>query len=167
MSEQRRKVSVGSWVITYVVLYGVYLVFVSTLTTPELLAGIVAAAVATIASGVFGTVGVVQFRPTLRDLLQIWRVPYYAVMDTAKVLGSLARQLFTRRGADSLVRAVPFEVGGADDAAAARRALAVTYTTLTPNFIVLGIAHKQALLLFHQIQDDEVPQLTINLGARP
>lgn len=60
---------------------------------------------------------------------------------------ALGKQLFTKKGADSLIRAVPFEVGDDDAHSAARRALAVTYTTLTPNFVVLGIAHKQALLL--------------------
>jgi hypothetical protein len=167
MSEQRRKISFWSWLITYVVLYGVYLLFVSTLTKPELVAGIIMAAIATVATGVFGTVGVVHFKPSPRALLQVWRVPYYAVIDTVWVLGALGRQLFTRHGADSLLRAVPFEVGGPDDGAAARRALAVTYTTLTPNFVVLGIAHKQALLLYHQVKQDPVPRMTINLGARP
>lgn len=167
MAEERRKVSWVSWLITYVVLYGVYLLFVSTLTKPELIAGIAVALIATVATGVFETVGVVHFKPSFRDLLQIWRVPYYAVMDALLVLGALGRQLVTRRGADSLLRAVPFDVGGPDDGSAARRALAVTYTTLTPNFIVLGIAHKQALLLYHQIQPDDVPQMTINLGAEP
>lgn len=167
MSEQRRKVSWLSWLLTYVVLYGVYLLFASTLTTPELVAGAVVAVIATGATVVFGTVGVVHFKPSPRDLLQVWRVPYYAVIDTIQVVGALAKQLFTRRGADSLLRAVPFDVGAADEGAAARRALAVTYTTLTPNFIVLGIAHEQALLLYHEITDAEVPQMTINLGARP
>lgn len=167
MSEQRRKVSLWSWLITYVVLYGVYLLFVSTLTKPELLAGIVMAAIATVASGAFGTVGVVHFRPTLRQLLEAWRLPYYAVQGTWELSKAFAKQLFTKRGAESLIRAVPYEVGDDGAHAAAQRALAVTYTTLTPNFVVLGIAHKQQLLLYHQVLAGEVLQMTINLGARP
>lgn len=167
MSEQRRNVSWLSWIVTYVALYGVYLLFVSTLTKPELVAGIVMAFVATLAAGVFGTVGVVHFRPALGQLLQIWRVPGNAVMDTVLVFKALGKQLFTRSGAGGQVRAVPFDVGGPDDGNAARRALAVTYTTLTPNQVVLGIAHKQALLIYHQLEGAEVPQITVNLGAQP
>jgi multisubunit Na+/H+ antiporter MnhE subunit len=167
MAEERRKVSWLSWLITYVVLYGVYLLFVSTLTKVELIAGIATALIATIASGVFGTVGVVHFKPTLRELLEAWRLPYYAFQGTWELFNAFAKQLFTKQGADSLVRAVPYEVGGDDAQSAGRRALAVTYTTLTPNFVVFGIAHKQQLLIYHQVLAGEVLQMTINLGAEP
>lgn len=160
-----------SWIagaITFAGLYGIYLLFVSTLTKPELWAGLIAAAIATLASGVFGTIGLVRFKPTFRELLEAWRIPYYAVQGSWELFKALGNQLFTERGAESLIRAVPFAVGENDDPhAAARRALAVTYTTLTPNFVVLGIAHKQALMLYHQVLPGEVLQMTINLGARP
>ncbi|HSU68704.1 MAG TPA: hypothetical protein VLJ39_17620 [Tepidisphaeraceae bacterium] len=164
---QRRNVSWWQWAVTYVVLYGVYLLFVSTLTKPELFAGLACALVATVASGAFGTIGIVHFRPKLRELLEAWRLPYYAVQGTWELLKALAQQLFTKRGADSLIRAVRFAVGDDDAHSAARRALAVTYTTLTPNFVILGIAHKQSLLLYHQVLAGEVLQMTINLGAEP
>jgi hypothetical protein len=48
-----------------------------------------------------------------------------------------------------------------------RRVLAVGYTTLTPNFVVLGIARKQGLLLYHQVLAGEVLEMTRKLGARP
>lgn len=167
MSEQRRKVSWLAWLSTYVALYGVYLLFVSTLTKPELIAGIATALLATIASGVFGAVGIVHFTPTLRQLLEAWRLPYYAVQGSWELAKAFAKQLFTKQGAESLVRAVQYEVGDDGPHAAARRALAVTYTTLTPNFVVLGIAHQQQLLLYHQVLAGDVLQMTINLGARP
>src|SRR5690242_5225859 len=100
MSEQRRKVSWLAWLITYVVLYGVYLLFVSTLTKPELIAGITTALIATIASGVFGTVGIVHFRPTLGQLLEAWRLPYYAVQGSWELAKAFAKQLFTKPGAE-------------------------------------------------------------------
>jgi multisubunit Na+/H+ antiporter MnhE subunit len=156
-----------TWAVTFIALYGVYLLFVSTLTKPELFAGILSTVIATVAAGVFGTVGVVHFNPKLREILEAWRLPYYAVQGSWELFKALANQLFTKKGADSLIRAVSFEVGDEDAHSAGRRALAVFYTTLTPNFVVLGIAHKQALLLYHQVLPGDVLQMTINLGARP
>jgi multisubunit Na+/H+ antiporter MnhE subunit len=164
---QRKHVSFISWAVTLVTLYGIYLLFVSTLTKPELFAGIFCAIIATVAAGAFGTLGVVHFQPTFGQILQAWRLPYYAVQGSWELFKALAKQLFTRQGADSLIQAVPFEVGDDDADSAGRRALAVLYTTLTPNFVVLGIAHKQGLLLYHQVLKGEVLQLTINLGAKP
>ena len=163
----RRKVSWIAWAMSFIALYGVYLLFVSTLTKPELFAGILSTLIATLAAGAFGTVGVVHFKPMLRELLEAWRLPYYAVQGSWELFKALGKQLFTKKGAESLVRAVPFEVGNEDAHSSGRRALAVFYTTLTPNFVVFGIAHKQALLLYHQVLPGEVLQMTINLGARP
>ena len=164
---QKRKVSWIGGAATFVVLYGAYLLFVSTLTKPELIAGIFVTAIATVASGVFGTIGLVRFKPTPGELAQAWRIPLQAITGTWAVMRALARQLFTKAGPQSQMIAVPFEVGDDDAHSAGRRALAVTYTTITPNSVVLGILHKQALLLYHQIAPADVPQLTINLGARP
>jgi multisubunit Na+/H+ antiporter MnhE subunit len=144
-----------------------YLLFTSTITKVELLAGLGAAVVATFAAGVFGVACGIGFKPTLREVLEAWRMPYYAFQGTWELFRALAKQLFTSRGADSLLRAVPFDVGGDDPHSVARRTLAVTYTTLTPNFVVLGIVHKQSLMLYHQVLSGDVLQMTINLGARP
>ena len=96
-----------SWIagaITFVGLYGVYLLFVSTLTKTELVAGILATAIATLASGIFGTIGLVRFKPTLRELLEAWRIPYYAAQGSWELSKALGNQLFTEKGADSLIR---------------------------------------------------------------
>jgi hypothetical protein len=153
---------------TSAVFYAIYLLYASTLAPTELVVGIGATVVSTIAAGVFGATGIVQFRPRLRDLLQCWRIPWYSVEGTVELFRALARQLFTTQGAQSLVRAVPFAVGKDDDPQAiARRALAVAYTTMTPNFIVFGVARNQALLLYHQVLSGPVLKMTINLGANP
>lgn len=153
---------------TTAVFYAIYLLYASTLAPTELVAGIGAAVVSAIAASVFGAMGIVQFRPRFRDLVECWRIPWYAVEGTVELFRALARQLFTSKGADSLVRAVPFAVGEDDDPKAmARRALAVAYTTMTPNFVVFGITHNQALLLYHQVLSGPVLKMTINLGANP
>lgn len=164
---KRIKIPWMKWTTSYVVLYGAYLLLVSTLTKPELWAGLVVAAIATIAAAAFGALGIVHFKPTIGQLLQAARIPAEMIRGTWAVFTALGKQLLTRDGAPSLMVAVPFEVGGKDEGAAARRALAVTYTTMTPNSVVLGIPRKQALLLYHQVAPSNVPQMMINLGARP
>lgn len=164
---EARKTSWRAWLATFVLLYGTYLLFVSTLARPELYVGIAAAAVATVAAGVVGLIDTVKFRPALRDVIQAWRIPWYMVQGTYEIGKALAIQLFIPDGAPSVLRAVRFDVGGDDPRSCARRALAVFYTTLTPNFIVLGIVRGQRLLLYHQILPGDVLQMTINLGADP
>jgi multisubunit Na+/H+ antiporter MnhE subunit len=153
--------------ITYCMLVGVYFLFACSVTNVEVIAGVVAALVATIAAGLFGAAGVVRFRPRVAEVANMWRIPWDAVKGAAEVFVALARELFTKQGADSFLRAVPFDVGGDDAHSMARRTLALTYTTITPNFIVLGVVHEQSLLLFHQVFPSDVPQVAINLGARP
>ncbi|HXE55119.1 MAG TPA: hypothetical protein VN541_19000 [Tepidisphaeraceae bacterium] len=166
MSEKRR-ISWLAWISTFAALYGAYLLFVSTLARTELYVGLAAAAIGTLGAGVFGIIGTVKFGPSLRDLVEAWRIPWYMVEGTYEIFKALGIQLFTRGGAPSLVRAVAFNVGGDRPRDNACRTLAVFYTTLTPNFIVLGLARKQRLLLYHQILPGDVLQMTINLGADP
>jgi hypothetical protein len=97
----------------------------------------------------------------------MWRLPIYAVTGTAEIFAVLFRQLFGRKPAESLVLAVPFDAGGDDDESAARRALAVVYTTSTPNFIVIGVDRKRGHLVYHQIKRSPILQITKDLGARP
>ena len=156
-----------SWLFTFVALYALYLLFAATLTKSEVLGGMGAAVIATVAAGLFGAVGSAKFIPTPHDLLQAWRIPYYAFTGTFELFKALARQLFTARGADSLIASVRYDVGGDDPKSSARRALAELYTAMTPNFVVLGIVHKQRLLLYHQVLKGEVLQMTTNLGAHP
>jgi hypothetical protein len=106
-------------------------------------------------------------RAQWRCLAQIWRLPKYLVSGTWEVLLVLARQIFLRRPADSLTYGVSFEVGGDDDESAFRRALAIAYTTATPNFVILGIDRERGLLVYHQILKGPIPEMARRLGAKP
>jgi hypothetical protein len=79
----------------------------------------------------------------------------------------LARQIFLGKPADSLFHSVRFEVGGDDDESAFRRALAIAYTTATPNFVIVDIDRERGLLVYHQIKQSRIPEMTRQLGARP
>lgn len=105
-----------------------------------------------------------QFRPTLGEIAQIWRLPGYIAVDLFLITGVLLLDLAGRR-APSLFRSAPWgpvENNGRDTA---KRALAVAYTTVSPNCIVVGIDCKRRQILFHQLKETAVPTLLRNLGA--
>ncbi len=109
----------------------------------------------------------VKVSPSFWQIAEVWRIPWYGVSGTWEILQGIGKQLFTKNGAASYLAAVPFEVGSDSPACAGRRTLAVLYTTMTPNFVVIGIIPEQALLLYHQIVPGEVLAITRNLGAKP
>ncbi len=160
----------SSWLsrlLTCLFLLVLWFLFVGKIDRQEIILGVLSAVVATIAAGIFGVQSPIHFRPTFRELSEIWRIFGYTFSGTWEILKGLAIQLFTKNGAPSLIRAVEYQVGGDDPRSVGRRALAVAYTTLTPNFVVLGIIPEQRILLYHQILPGEVLQMTINLGAKP
>jgi len=105
-----------------------------------------------------------HFRPTLRDLLELWRLPAYMAIDVAQVTLVLAKDLLGK-AAPSLFRATPWAPVGEDGQSVAKRTLAIAGTTVSPNFIVIGIDCKRRQLLFHQLKDTPVPVMTQRLGA--
>lgn len=48
-----------------------------------------------------------------------------------------------------------------------RRALAIGYSTMTPNMIVIGIDHERGRMLYHQLERSPIAEMTRKLGARP
>lgn len=156
------------WTAWAVLWFGLWLLLVEKFELAELIVGTVCALLAAIGSGLVWDSHLTAFRPRFRQCSQIWRLPKIVVVGTATIFVVLFRHLFTRKKAQSLVREVAFDAGGDDDPeGAARRALAITYTTMTPNFIVLGIDTKTQTMLYHQIEDSDVPTMTVKLGARP
>jgi len=110
---------------------------------------------------------IAPLRTEWRSLAQVWRLPKYVVSGTWEIVAVLARQIFLRKRAESLIYAVPFDTGGDDDESAFRRALAIAYTTATPNFVIVGIDRERGLLVYHQVRRGPIPEMTKRLGARP
>jgi multisubunit Na+/H+ antiporter MnhE subunit len=156
-----------SWLIAWVLMTALWLLFTVSFGKSEIIIGVVAALVGTLGVAMYEQVAGIRFLPTLPLLVQAWHVPGYMFAGFWELLVALMRQLFTRRGAQSAFTAVRYDVGGDDYAATARRALAVSLTTMTPNFLVLGIIQEQGLMIYHQVLVGPVRQMTKNLGAKP
>ena len=140
--------------------------FVSKMEVGEFLVGTVGAAVAATGDAVIRRRRFVKFRPHPRWLLQFWREPGYVITGTALVFAVLLRRLILGKQPDSLFLPISFDAGGATARGSARRALALTLTTLGPNSIVIGIDEDKDSMLIHLIQQADVPEVTKRLGAR-
>lgn len=101
------------------------------------------------------------------DVINCWRIPWYVVSGVYEILLILFKDLFKIHKADSFYRVSGFETSKCDPVMSARRVLAIAYTTVAPNFIVIGIDYEQGRMLFHQLERSSVPKMTQSLGAQP
>lgn len=137
---------------------------VASLKLHEILVGILATLLSTVLSTFILRTLAISFRPSLRDLVQVWRLAWYALSGTAEITLVLLRDLAGRR-APSLFRSAPYFAVGSNGRDTARRVLAIAYTTVAPNFVVVGIDCSRRQLLFHQVEPSKVPRMTQKLGA--
>ncbi len=154
---------------------GLWMLFVSDVSIRDFVIGLVAVGLTSAVVVSAQRLMRVQFRPTVRELAEAWRIPWYGISGTFDVVVVLAKQLFLGQRAPSVLSAIPFDPGGDDAHSAARRALALTYTTITPNSIVLGLVRRgdgghdpfgTDVMLCHYVRPGPVRQMTRNLGAR-
>lgn len=101
-----------------------------------------------------------------KDLAQALRVPLCIGKGVAEVTLVLVRDLAGIAQADNLFRVCRFESSEHDCTLRGRTVLAVALTTMSPNFIVLGVDMARSQMLFHQIKRSAVPDMTKALGAR-
>ncbi len=103
----------------------------------------------------------------LVDIAQGWRIPWYILSGIYEIVGILRKDLLGIEQARSFYRVTGFKTSKSDPRQIARRVLATFYTTMAPNFIVIGIDVHASRMLFHQLERSSVPQMTKSLGARP
>jgi multisubunit Na+/H+ antiporter MnhE subunit len=153
------------WLVEFLFLFCLWLLFTSSLSPAELLAGAAAAAIGASGDRVVRAKRFVRFRPRSAWLFLFSWQPWYAVTGSAAVIWALIRRLAGRRS-KSQFRAVAFPAGGEDPESTARRALAVALTTIPPNFIVVGIDKDNDVMLIHQVSPSATPEIAKRLGAR-
>jgi multisubunit Na+/H+ antiporter MnhE subunit len=148
---------VGAWVISCAVFAVLWLLFVAKLERLEIAAGVIASAVAATAVVAVEHQRLASFHPKFYWLLQVWRLPWYAISGTAVLAYVLFARIILRKDIQPVIKAVPFDAGASDPQSAARRALAIAYTTFAPNFVILGIDLGRNLMLVHQVMSSDVP----------
>lgn len=151
--------------VEFALLLGLWMLFVSMLEMNELVAGFAAALLGAVGDAVVKATDFARFRPRISQALLIFVEPWYVIKDTLVVFWELLRRIVGMPRRSRLV-VVPFEAGGDDLECNARRALAIGYTTISPNSIVLGIDRERNLMLLHQIVPAGTSWLSRQLGAR-
>ena len=152
--------------IEFLFLLGLWMLFVSSMQLAEFTAGIAAAALGAVADGLVKSQRFAQFRPRLKWLWLFAWEPWYALTGTAAIFWALARRLAGKRS-EAQFRVVPFRAGGEDSESAARRALAITTISISPETIVVGIDRERNCMLLHQIAPAATPKIARRLGAQP
>jgi multisubunit Na+/H+ antiporter MnhE subunit len=140
---------IGWWLASWIALLALWLLLV-TVSLSELVAGMIAAAIAATAGEVVRAQGLVRFDPDPRWFLRLWKLPRNIVRDCWLVSVVLVRHL-TGHPVNSGFRAIPYRSGGDDARSSARRALVVPALSVSPNTYVIGIDEGSDLMLVHQL----------------
>lgn len=156
-----------SWLALWTLSFVLMQLYVGKIAVDEAIFAAVGSIVTATASMVVLKSRIAPVRAGWRSVLQIWRLPGEIATDTWGAVSVLARHVFLGKPAESLVYAIPFEMGGDDDKSAFRRALAVACATASPMFVVVGLDREHSLLVYHLLRNGKVSRLTRSLGARP
>lgn len=105
-----------------------------------------------------------EFRPTLRDLAQIRHLARSIATDLVQVTSILVRD-FAGHPAPSHFLSAPWSAVANTGRDTARRALAVAYTTVSPNCIIIGIDCGRRQILVHELQPSGLSRMTRSLGG--
>ena len=151
--------------IEFLLLIGLWMLFVSELQLAEFAAGVCGAALGAVGDGIVKSKRFAEFRPRLGWLWMFAWEPWYVLTGSAAILWALIKRLAGKKS-DAQFRVLPFRAEGDDPEAAARRALAITLTTIPPNFIVVGIDKERNFMLIHQVSPTGTPLVTKKMGAR-
>jgi multisubunit Na+/H+ antiporter MnhE subunit len=148
------------WLAWYVPLFGLWLLFVDTLATAELVVGAVAAALAATAADVVREQDLVRFRMRARWLPGLASLPWLVVTDSWLLGVALWRELRRPGSVNGLFRVLPFPVDEDDATGAARTALVTSIASIAPNTYVVGVERGEGTVLLHQLvrrPGDEIP----------
>ena len=117
------------WLAEAAVLFLFWLLFTANTATAELVVGAAACLVAAAGAEAVRGIDFARFHPYLPWLLEVWRIPGMVVDGCWVLVKVLALRAFGRDIQGEL-KTVDFDPGGGDPRSAARRALAITFTTL-------------------------------------
>lgn len=132
-------------------MFALWLLLVGSLALDELLAGVVAAALATAGADAVWRADPARFRPRARWLLGALRLPWRTARDTTLLCWALVLHLFRRRLARGALRTVAIDLRGSDPRAVSRRALAVAGISFPPNTYVIFVHRRAPTILVHEL----------------
>jgi multisubunit Na+/H+ antiporter MnhE subunit len=138
------------WIAWYVALMVLWLAFVDTFAPPEVVLGLVAAALGATAAELVRSQDLVRFRMEARWLRDLHQLPWQVLRDCWVLAVALWRHC---RGhhVRGVFRVVPFPSEADDARSAGRRALVTALVSATPNTVVVGVEGGEGEMLVHQL----------------
>jgi len=141
-------------VVWWALLFLLWIAFVGTTSGQELVAGALAAAVATVTVAVVRAQGLLRFRVDRAWLLRGAKAPVAIVYDFGLVTWILVRQLARRRRVEGRLVESDFPAGDAHARYAFRRAFAITVGTMSANAIVVDVDVERNVAVLHSLDAD-------------
>ncbi|HEX5235503.1 MAG TPA: hypothetical protein VFW25_09245 [Silvibacterium sp.] len=141
---------------------GCWFLFVATSSSHELWLAVAFTALTVFLSALAWRHMPVTFSPTFKQAITLWRLPWYVLSGSWEMFTILLKDIAGRHPG-SFFRRTPFQTADGPEGDA-QAVLATAYTTVAPNFIVIGISKGQ--LLFHQVEKSEVPRMIRDIEAQ-
>jgi multisubunit Na+/H+ antiporter MnhE subunit len=138
------------WLCWWIAFYAGWFLLTATLAASEFIVGAAAAAISATAAEIVRVQDYRRFRPRLRWLKRIPKLPPRMITDSLAVFRALWQRKANADPRVGAFRAIPFDPGGADGVSAARRALILAAVTSCPNSYVIGIDDRRKIMLLHQ-----------------
>jgi multisubunit Na+/H+ antiporter MnhE subunit len=136
---------VVAWFAWFAGLLLLWLAFAGTIQSQELIAGLCAAALGTVAVEVVRSQGLLRFRVQWHWLRELWRPLLRVIPDFFVVTAALVRRPAGR------TRRVEFPTGGSRDVDAGRRAFVAVAGSLAPNSLVVDVDEAHGVVLVHDL----------------
>lgn len=162
----RRKLSFRPFLFTWIACWVSWLVLTDNTGPREVVIGAISSSITVAAIISFAIRTHAKYEMRGKFLREAVHLPQLLVQDLWILMEATFRQLL-RKPLPAGIVAVRFKPGGNDPTSRARRALAVTYPTLTPNSLVFGILCEKEIFFFHTLIPQPLPSLLVRLGAEP
>jgi multisubunit Na+/H+ antiporter MnhE subunit len=144
--------AVAAWLAWWIVLAALYLLLADSVVLPELVVGVVAAAIGATGAVLVRGQREVLLRPRLRWLRGAGRPLAGLVTDLVPLARALAEAGIARRPSRSGFVDVPYDVRGQDPEAVAHRALTEAFGSLAPNTVVIEVDVQRGVVVAHQLR---------------
>lgn len=150
--------------IEFVVLFGMWILFVGNSSRSELVVGAICALLGAISDALVKASGFGRFYVRPQELMQSLLVPWYILRDTVNVTVDSMRRALGGEGRSRWLE-LPYQRTKDVESDRADRALATALTTMSPNDIVVGIDRKKRRIYIHQLMPRPASLLLKHLGV--
>lgn len=147
---RKRRERIIAWLAWFAALNVLWLALISAFVLEETVLGLFASALAATAAVAVREQGLVRFRPRMRWLLGVWRLPSASVRESGWILAALFRTL-SGRDVRGRFRIRSVDLPEDPTESQTKRALLIAGESFAPNTYVLGIDEGTGEMLVHEL----------------